>query len=114
MRAGKLAFTKADALTHQLANFSDTLDFGFNAEPIADFAINASADFTADIMVEFDFGVDLGDLYGGASFADSFFLRDASVSANSTINAPDINANARLSFFTNLIKKSHPAGAHPI
>src|SRR6266508_5212938 len=52
--------------THRLVDFSDTLGFGFNAEPIADFSIDASAGFTAEIEVELDFGVDLGDLAGGA------------------------------------------------
>ena len=85
-------------LTRQLATFSDALKFGFNFEPIADFNIDANASFDASIGVDFTFGVDLGDLAGGATVADSFFVRDASVSADATITALDINAIARLGF----------------
>jgi hypothetical protein len=86
------------SFTHDLGTFSDTLRFGFNFEPIADFSVNANAEFNAQIDVDLTVGVDLGDLFGGAALAESFFVRDTSVSANATIDATNINAIARLGF----------------
>ncbi len=84
--------------THDLGTFSDTLGFGFDFEPVGDFAVSTAADFNGAISVDVAFGADLGDLFGGASLADSFFVRDASVSANAAIDAQNINASARLGF----------------
>ena len=100
----QLAYDKlSDELTWQLIfdhSFVATpnLELDFDVANVAEITASADVQIAGTVSVAFTVGVDLGDLFGGAGLGDSFFLRDASVDVNASIDAAGINANARLGF----------------
>jgi len=84
--------------THDLIDFQEALQFGFDFEPMADLLLETNASFTSEVTVDLTLGVDLGDLFGGDTLANSFFIRDASLSGNASFSATGVRAKARLGF----------------
>ncbi|MBW1870781.1 MAG: hypothetical protein JRJ19_01880, partial [Deltaproteobacteria bacterium] len=101
--------------TQQIAEFQDTIDFGFDmADGLADFDVSSAAKFTGDFGMNFTFGVDLGGLADGASLEDAFFIRDATVSGTAEFSLDDLDAMARFGFLGIEIVDGYAGTTSPI
>ncbi|MEE8524882.1 MAG: hypothetical protein V3T72_13190, partial [Thermoanaerobaculia bacterium] len=80
---------------------SDRIDFGVDLEEgLADLDFSTLASITGEVEVGLDFGIDLGDLIGGADPADWFFIRNASATGSIVAEAEMIEASARFGFLS--------------
>ena len=86
-------------------SFEEMLDLGFDlGDGIADIELATAANFEGSISLDVTFGVDIRQLSSllttadPGAFLESFFIRDASVTASANFSATDLTGRARLGF----------------
>jgi len=86
-------------VTHAIASFQEVLEFGFDmAEGIADLNVSADTSFSGDVTVDLTFGLDLADFADGVPIAETFFIKDASITGTAAFDASSFDASARFGF----------------